>query len=59
MAEENVIGCARPVGGVEPDSEVEKTLEVNHQEKNNFKEKKMIQVGKKAPDFVSPAYHKG
>lgn len=59
MTEKKAIGCARPVGGVESDSKDEKSLAENNEAKNNFKEKRMIQVGRKAPDFVSPAYHKG
>ena len=56
MAEELKAGCARPTGGLvgqpvpspsEPTSTTQK------------EERAMIQVGKPAPDFVSPAYHKG
>lgn len=56
MAEEEKIGCARPTGGPvgetpPPDEKNAKPLE---------KEKRsMIMVGKKAPDFSSPAYYKG
>lgn len=54
MAEEKKIGCARPTGG--PVGE-----EVTPMKKENVKkeEKQMIMVGKKAPDFTAPAYHKG
>jgi len=56
MAEQQEVGCARPTGGVvgQPD-------ETREQETPQGKEevKKMIQVGKPAPDFVSPAYYKG
>jgi len=56
MGEEMEVGCARPTGGpvgerVE-EAETPKTpiaMEVSP----------MIQVGKKAPDFVAPAYQKG
>ena len=56
MPEEMEVGCARPTGGpvgesVENDSEKKpaSTMEV----------KPMIQVGKKVPDFVAPAYQQG
>ena len=58
MAEEAKVGCARPTGGPvgeTPEETAEKT-----QEKIETKEiKKMIQVGKKAPDFSAPGYQKG
>ncbi len=50
------ISCARPTGGPvgeapgeSPDQAVEEEKEVSS----------MISVGKKAPDFTAPAYHKG
>ena len=56
MAENPEIGCARPTGGLvgqpnEPEGQpaLQSDREV----------KKMIQVGKPAPDFAAPAYHKG
>lgn len=56
MAENPEIGCARPTGGLvgQPDTH-------NEQEAlQSIKEvEKMIQVGKPAPDFAAPAYHKG
>jgi peroxiredoxin (alkyl hydroperoxide reductase subunit C) len=57
MTEEIKIGCARPTGGLvgdpgEPKPEsLSKTIEQE--------ERKMIQVGKKAPDFTAPAYQNG
>jgi len=57
MTEKNAIGCARPVGGVE--QELQNEGKVQKQSESKYKEKKMIQVGRKAPDFISPAYHKG
>jgi len=58
MAGKKAIGCARPVGGIEP--ELQNMENLSKKDSNqNFKENKMIQVGKKAPDFISPAYHKG
>ncbi len=56
MAEKLKAGCARPTGGLvgQPETKQEQ------QAPQTLKEvKKMIQVGKPAPDFVSPAYHKG
>lgn len=56
MGEEFEAGCARPTGGPvgEPvEVESETTIEAI------MEEKRMIQVGKKAPDFSAPAYHKG
>ena len=57
MSEQAAAGCARPTGGPvgeEPDipSKSEQTLITK-------KEHAMIQVGKKAPDFTAPGYHKG
>jgi peroxiredoxin (alkyl hydroperoxide reductase subunit C) len=56
MAEDMEVGCARPTGGPvgesvtsEPPKETPTLMEV----------KPMIQVGKKAPDFVAPAYQQG
>ena len=52
---ENQVGCARPTGG--PVGEAPQNKE---HEPPVIKEKKsMIMVGKKAPDFSAPAYHKG
>ncbi len=56
MAEELKPGCARPTGGpvgeIPPESERET--------KNEKKEiQRMIQVGKKAPDFAAPGYQNG
>jgi peroxiredoxin (alkyl hydroperoxide reductase subunit C) len=56
MTEEQGVGCARPTGGPvgQPESEGE------HDNQQIPREgQKMIQVGKAAPDFVAPAYHKG
>ena len=57
MAEEIKTGCARPTGGPvgEPPEESSKNQENLIKEVN----KKMIQVGRKAPDFTAPAYFKG
>ena len=56
MGEEMEVGCARPTGGpvgetVDEESTIQTKL---------IKEvRPMIQVGKKAPDFVAPAYEQG
>jgi len=56
MAEELPVGCARPTGG--PVGE-----EAGEQERSEkpviMEEKKMVQVGRKAPDFSAPGYQKG
>lgn len=56
MAEKQKVGCARPTGGL-----VGQPSETQEQDsaKPAREEKKMIQVGKPAPDFVAPAYLKG
>ncbi|QQG65455.1 redoxin domain-containing protein [Desulfobulbus oligotrophicus] len=56
MADSPAIGCARPTGGLvgQPHETEEQQTAPPVKE-----EKKMIQVGKPAPDFAAPAYHKG
>ena len=56
MPEEAKVGCARPTGGPVGES-VEEPAEPNTQPKKEAAA--MIQVGKKVPDFVAPAYQKG
>ena len=56
MAEEMEVGCARPTGGPVGEQPSEESVPETQSEKES---KSMIQVGKKAPDFVAPAYHKG
>lgn len=57
MAEETkAAGCARPTGGVLGQ---EAPPEEPRQENPSKEKPNMISVGKAAPDFVSPAYHKG
>jgi hypothetical protein len=52
------VSCARPTGGPvgEPVEEgrTEEKTEDKHEEVGP-----MVSVGKKAPDFAAPAYHKG
>jgi peroxiredoxin (alkyl hydroperoxide reductase subunit C) len=56
MGEEIKIGCARPTGGPVGESVEEPVT----QESTPKKEvSAMIKVGKKAPDFIAPAYHNG
>jgi len=56
MPEELSAGCARPTGG--PVGET--VEETNNQDQLKEEVKKtMIQVGKKAPDFIAPGYLKG
>lgn len=56
MGEEMKIGCARPTGG--PVGEAKQEEQPN--QKSIKKEvSSMIKVGKKAPDFIAPAYHNG
>ena len=56
MAEKLKVGCARPTGGLVGQSNAEE----QHESSPLTKEvRKMLQVGKPAPDFVAPAYHKG
>ena len=57
MAEEIEIGCARPTGGPVGEETPEKPQQ--SQPDAAKEEKTMIQVGKKAPDFTAPGYHKG
>ena len=56
MAEELKVGCARPTGGP-----VGEEFEIEESEPETLVKEAstMIKVGKKAPDFTAPAYHKG
>jgi hypothetical protein len=56
MGDNPEIGCARPTGGLvgQPHAPEEQQVSPSVREA-----KKMIQVGKAAPDFAAPAYHKG
>jgi len=56
MPEEVKAGCARPTGGPVGQAVTEEKTEGKVIQR---KEAAMIQVGKKAPDFVAPGYHKG
>ncbi|MBN2467661.1 MAG: redoxin domain-containing protein [Deltaproteobacteria bacterium] len=55
MVEEIKAGCARPTGGP-----VGEPKEAETQKEEPKKEvATMIKVGRKAPDFIAPAYFKG
>jgi peroxiredoxin (alkyl hydroperoxide reductase subunit C) len=53
---EEAVGCARPTGGPVGD---EPEMAPEEQQHIITEKKSMIKVGKKAPDFVAPGYHKG
>ena len=59
MAEEFKAGCARPTGG--PVGEKIEQAAEEHADAAETKDTHMgmIKVGRKAPDFTAPAYHKG
>lgn len=57
MAEEIKVGCARPTGGLVGDPAEPKRKDLP--ETTEKEVPKMIQVGRKAPDFTAPGYHKG
>jgi peroxiredoxin (alkyl hydroperoxide reductase subunit C) len=57
MGEEIKVGCARPTGGLvgeAPHDEPSSPRDVPAKEAVA-----MIKIGKKAPDFSAPAYHRG
>jgi peroxiredoxin (alkyl hydroperoxide reductase subunit C) len=56
MAEEIKAGCARPTGGPVGEEIKEQGVEI---EEKDTEVKKMVMVGKKAPDFVAPGYFNG
>lgn len=51
------LSCARPTSSVEkaPSKEVEEKKGLTEKEESGMS----IMVGRKAPDFTAPAYHKG
>lgn len=57
MPEEFKAGCARPTGGPVGEAETADTEKTVIKEKKE--EKSMIMIGRKAPDFVAPAYLQG
>ena len=57
MAEKMDVGCARPTGGPVGETAEE---EIKNEIATTRKEvSAMIHVGKKAPDFAAPGYHRG
>jgi hypothetical protein len=56
MAKELKAGCARPTGGPVGEKVPEQSPESKEEKKESMK---MIQVGRKAPDFTAPGYLKG
>ena len=56
MSEEVDVGCARPTGGPVGEPVEEQKTEPAPEKKEVSA---MIKVGKKAPDFSAPGYHKG
>lgn len=61
MAEELKAGCARPTGGPVGETITEEPDEKSGEKTETAKKeiKTMLQVGKKAPDFIAPAYKQG
>jgi hypothetical protein len=57
MPEEFKAGCARPTGGPVGEPEPEQSKEAIATPKKE--EKSMVMIGRKAPDFVAPAYLEG
>ncbi len=58
MGDKPKVGCARPTGGLVGQSDEDQKQPVSMPQEAK-EVRKMIQVGKPAPDFVAPAYHKG
>jgi hypothetical protein len=59
MGEEIKAGCARPTGGPVGEPAPEEAPPETKPSAEPKGGQSMIQVGKKAPDFTAPAYHKG
>ena len=57
MPEEFKAGCARPTGGPVGDRKTKAEEESADRVKEEVKT--MVKIGRKAPDFVSPAYLEG
>lgn len=50
------IGCSKPSASI---NEVQETNKISAKEYLKEEKKNMIKVGKPAPTFTAPAYHKG
>ena len=61
MPEEMKVGCARPTGGPvgEERKQEQHGAQGGTEQETKREDKAMIKVGRKAPDFVAPAFHKG
>jgi peroxiredoxin (alkyl hydroperoxide reductase subunit C) len=57
MPEEFKAGCARPTGGPVGETVTKAEQEPNDTVKKEVKS--MVMIGRKAPDFVAPAYLEG
>lgn len=53
MTEELKVGCARPVSGAVQQAEGGAAPRTEKEESS------VILIGRKAPDFIAPAYHQG
>ena len=56
MGEEMEVGCARPTGGPVGEEPAEEKIE---EKPVKEEEGPMVKIGKKAPDFIAPAYRQG
>ncbi len=59
MSEEQGAGCVRPTAASAVVADAEPAAPENNSSSTGKKEKKMVQVGRKAPDFTAPGYFKG
>lgn len=57
MPQEFKPGCARPTGGVV--GEQKKKMTAEDEQPVRKEEKTMLLIGRKASDFIAPAYHQG
>ncbi len=58
MSEEMSAGCARPTGGPVGEKAADNDTSSSMDNKKK-EEQQMIQVGKKAPDFMAPGFQQG
>ena len=59
MPEEFKAGCARPTGGPVGEGEQQTNSGEKSTETAKKEVKSMVMIGRKAPDFVAPAYLQG
>ena len=55
MAEELKPGCARPTGGLVGETAPEESVGPQGEKEDT----NVVLIGRKAPDFTAPGYHKG